>query len=240
MGSYYFLACLLPPLPTILGEKLRLPFFELSQTVRRYIRPEDNALLTAHLSVIDAGNWENHEQGLDIFMEGGILSREEMESRRNLPDFINEFLDEKERGIRRPYIYDRLWELYYEALLAQAKKKKCHYLMNYLPWEIELRNRLGALRLRKSGWNAKEHAVLPGLGIFDFVPLLSRLEGQKNPLAAERYLDGERLKQIYHCEGNDPFSLDIILAFLSRAIIYCRWERLQVPYDMNDFLYGGG
>lgn len=240
MGAYYFLACLLPPLPSTLGEKLRLPFSELSLTVRRYIHSADDALLTAHLSVIDAANWENLELGLDFFLEGGIVSREEMEVKRNLPDFIRDFMDEKERGIRRPYIYDRLWELCYGALLAQAKKKECRYLMDYLPWEIELRNRLAALRLRENGWNAEEHAVLPGLRTFDFTPLLSRLEGQKNPLAAERYLDGERLKQIFHCEGNDPFSLDILLAFLARAIIYCRWERLQIPYDMNDFLYGGG
>jgi hypothetical protein len=240
MGAYYFLACLLPPLPSTLGEKLRLPFSELSRTVRRYIHPADDALLTVHLSVIDTANWENLEQGLNRFLEGGTLSREEMEVKRNLPDFIRDFLDEKERGIRRPYIYDRLWELCYGALLAQAKKKGCHFLMDYLPWEIELRNHLAALRLRESGWNAEEHAVMRGLRSFDFTPLLSRLDGQKNPLSAERYLDGERLKQISHCEGNDPFSLDSLLAFLSCAIIYSRWEKLQVPYDMNDFLYGGG
>ena len=240
MGAYYFLMCLLPPLPSTLGEKLPLPFSELSSMVRRHIRPADDALIKGHLAMIDAANFENHEQGRDLFLEGGTLSREDLDAGRNLPEFIREFLDEKERGIRRSHLHDRLWEISYGALLEMAGKAGCRYLMDYIPWEIELRNRLAALRLREKGGNAEEHAVLPGIRSFDFTDLLSQIEAQKNPLAAERVLDGERLKQIYHCQGNDPFSLDALLAFVSRAMIYGRWERLQEPYDMNNFLYGGG
>jgi hypothetical protein len=240
MGSYYFLICLLPPLPSAPGEKLPIPFSELSRMIRRHIQPADDAILKGHLSVIDAANVENIEQGRDLFQEGGTLRREDLEMKRNLPEFVREFLDEKERGIRRVHVHDRLWELCYGALLELAGKAGCRYLLDYIPWEIELRNRLATLRLREKGGNAEEHAVLSGLRSFDFTALLSQIEGQKNPLAVERYLDGERLKQIYHCQGNDPFSLDALLAFVSRAMIYGRWERLQKPYDMKNFLYGGG
>ena len=240
MGAYYFLTCLLPPLPSTLGEKLSLPFSELSRMVRRHIQPADDALLKGHLSVIDAANFENLEQGRDLFLEGGALSREDLETRRNLPEFIREFLEEKERGIRRAHLHDRLWELCYGAILALAGSEGCRYLLDYIPWEIELRNRLVALRLRESGGNVDDHAILPGIRSADFTAMLSQLESQKTPLTAERYLDGERLKQIYHCQGNDPFSLDALLAFVSRAMIYDRWERLQEPYDMNNFLYSGG
>ena len=240
MGAYYFLTCLLPPLPSTLGEKLSLPFSELSRMVQRHIQPADDALLKGHLSVIDAANFENLEQGRDLFLEGGALSREDLEARRNLPEFIREFLEEKERGIRRAHLHDRLWELCYGAILALAGSEGCRYLLDYIPWEIELRNRLVALRLRESGGNVDDHAILPGIRSADFTAMLSQLESQKTPLTAERYLDGERLKQIYHCQGNDPFSLDALLAFVSRAMIYGRWERLQEPYDMNNFLYSGG
>lgn len=240
MGSYYFLICLLPSLPSALGEKLPLPFSELSRMIRRHIQPADDAILRGHLSVIDTANLESREQGRDLFLEGGSLSREDLEAGRNLPEFIRAFLEEKERGIRRVHVHDRLWELCYETLLELAGKAGCRYLQDYIPWEIELRNRLTALRLRDNGGNAEEHAVLPGIRNFDFTVLLSQIEGQKNPLAVERYLDGERLKQIYHCQGTDPFSLDALLAYVSRALIYGRWERLQEPYDMNNFLYGGG
>jgi hypothetical protein len=95
MGTYYFLMCLLPPLPSTLGEKLSLPFFEFSRMVRRHIQSTDDAILMGHLAVIDAANFENREQGRDLFVQGGTLSREDLEAGRNLPEFIRTFLDEK-------------------------------------------------------------------------------------------------------------------------------------------------
>lgn len=240
MGTYYFLACLLPPLPSSLGEKLSIPFSEISRVVRRNIQASDAHLLQAQLSVIDAANWEIISQGRDNFLEGGTLRREEMAIMRDLPLFIKHFSDEKERGIRRPYVYDRLWELCYGNLLSLAEEKGCRYLIDYTVWEIELRNRLATLKLRDNGANIADYAVMPGIRSFDFTALVSQLEGQKNPLETERVIDGERLKRIFHCQGTDPFSLDAILAFLNRAIIYERWEKLQVPYDIHNFLYGGG
>jgi len=241
MGAYYFLMCLLPALPSALGEPLPLAFSEISRSVRRHIKPADEDLLHAHLSIIDAANWESLEQGREPFLEGGSLSRMEMEARQNLPEFIRTFLEEKEHGIRRSHIHDRLWELCYRTLLTRAKEAGCRYLMDYIPWEIELRNGLGAARLRERGRNAEEHAILPEIRSTEITSaLLSSLEGQKNPLDTERYLDGKRLQHIFHCEGSDPFSLDALLAYLSRTMIYDRWARMQAPYDMNIFLYGGG
>ncbi len=240
MGAYYFLACLLPPLPSSLGEKLTVSFPDLTRIVRRHIQPQDDQLLRTQLSVVDAANWESIEQGRDHFLEGGTLNREEMETMQNLPVFIRQFLDEKERGIRRPHIYDRLWELCYGALLAGAEEKGCRYLIDYTAWEIELRNCLAALRFRESEGNIADRTIMPGLRSFDFSGLLSRLDGQSNPLEAERIVDGERLKQIFHCQGANPFSLDAILAFLARAFIYNRWERMQIPYDIENFIYSGG
>jgi hypothetical protein len=239
MGAYYFLISLLPPLPAALGEKLNVSFPEISRIIRRHIQPQDDKLLRAQLSVIDAANWETIDQGMDFFLEGGTLTREEMENRQNLPDFIRIFVDEKERGIRNPYIYDRLWELCYASLLAQAEEEGCRYLIDYTVWEIELRNCLVAIRLRESEGNIADRAIMPGNRSFDFSALLSQLD-DRNPLESERIIDIERLKQIYHCEGADPFSLDSILASLARAAIYSRWERLQAPYDINNFLYSGG
>jgi len=240
MTDYYFLSCLLPPLPETPGEKMPLSFSAFSGIVRRNIHPDDESLLTSHLSVIDAANWEQYDQGREIFTAGGNLNREDMEARRNLPFFIREFMEEKERGIRRPHVYDRLWELCYRELMAEAGRKDCRFLLDYISWEIALRNRLSALRLRERGGGAEEHFVLPLTRSADLAELIAQIEGLKNPLDAERRLDGERLKRISQCQGNSPFSLDALLAFLARAMIYGRWERMQEPYDMNRFLYGGG
>jgi hypothetical protein len=240
MGAYYFLISLLPPLPAVLGEKLAVSFPDVSRIALRHIDPEDNKLLRAQLSVIDAANWESIDQGKDFFLDGGTLTREEMETRQNLPDFIRVFTDEKERGIRRSHIYDRLWELCYGSLLALAEEKGCRYLIDYTVWETELRNRLVTLRLQEGEKNIADHTIMPGIRSFDFAAIVSQLEVQKNPLEAERIIDIERLKQIYHCQGADPFSLDAVLAVLARTAIYSRWERLQIPFDIHNFLYSGG
>lgn len=240
MGAYYFLSCLLPALPTVLGEKMPAPFADLSGMACRHIRPQDEAALHAHLSVVDAANWESLDQGREGFMEGGLLSRDDIRTRQNIPDFIRLFLEERERGIRRTYAYDRLWEICYEAILATAEDAGCSYLLAYVPWEIELRNRLIALRFKERAANIEEYSLLPGRRTLDLTALLASVEAQRNPLMAERLLDEERLRQIFRCEGHDPFSLDAILAYLARACVYSRWETLQMPYDANDLLSGGG
>ncbi len=241
MGGYYFLACLLPPLPSVLGEKLSVSFPEITRMVRRNIEASDAGLVQAQLSVIDAANWESFDQGKDFFLEGGILTHDEIKARRNLPAFIRQFIAEKERDIRRPCIYDRLWELCYAAILSLAREAGSRYLMDYIPWEINLRNRLVAQRLREGDGNLADSTVLPGSAAFDFSSLLSQLDAQKAPLEAERLLDGERLKRMSSCAGSDPFSLDTILAFIAQAAVYGRWETMQAPYDMdNFFLLSGG
>ncbi|MBN1663469.1 MAG: DUF2764 family protein [Deltaproteobacteria bacterium] len=240
MGDYYFLMCLFPPLPSSLGDKPVMPFAEISRMAHRHVNPPHDSLLRAWLSTIDAANWENMEQGVDFFLEGGALTREAMEARQNLPPFIRQFMEERERGIQRPHIYDRLWELCYKSLLILAEQEGCRFLIDYVSWEIDLRNRLTALRLRDRGANAADHILMPGLGSFDFTALVSQLEGQINPLEAERIIDLERLKQICSCQGVDPFSLDAVLTYLACAAVYDRWEKLQKSYDIDNYLYYGG
>lgn len=240
MADYYFLMCLLPTLPAGLGEKMPLPFADIAGMVKRHIHPGHSDLLAAHLLVVDAANWEQMDQGRNLFIEGGLMSREEMASRQDLPEFIRNFNEEKERGIHRAYLYDRLWEGYYDYAYAVAQRFNNAFLLAYLSWEIELRTSLAALRSREKGGNPEEYAILGTFQAYDFTNLIAQAKGQKNPLQAERYLDEERLKQIYRCEGSSPFSLDALLAYLSRSWLYSRWEKLAEPFDMETYLQQGG
>ncbi|HOG18585.1 MAG TPA: DUF2764 family protein [Syntrophales bacterium] len=240
MGAYYFLACLLPPLPGTLGEKLGVSFPEASAILKRNIHPSDEHLLNALLYSIDTANWENLDQGRGPFIEGGVLSKADFENRRELPDFITAFEEEREKGIRRSYPYDRLWEIYYDNLFEQARRSNCRYLLEYVPWEVELRNSLATLRAREIGKNPEDSTVHGQLRDYDFSPILTQLKTQKNPLLSERYLDEERLRRIARCEGNSVFALDAILAYVSRLMIFSRWEKMSAAFDFDNFLYGGG
>lgn len=240
MADYYFLMCLLPPLPAALGEKMPLPFADLTGMIKRHISPGHVELLSAHLLGVDTANWEQMDQGRALFTAGGLMSREEMASRQDLPEFIRNFNEEKERGIHRAYPYDRLWEAYYTHAYAVAQRHGCRFLLDYLAWEIELRASLAMLRARERELNPEDHAILGTFRAHDFTNLIAQARGQKNPLQAERCLDEERLKQIYRCEGTSPFTLDALLAYLSRSWLYSRWEKLAEPFDMETYLQQGG
>jgi hypothetical protein len=236
MGTYYFLMCLLPPPPTALGEKMPLPLGEITKKIQKYLNPKDIDILDIYLLSIDVANFENVAQGHDIFIEGGLLSREELHNKKNLPQVINNFLEEQNKGIGRHYIYDRLWEIYYSRALAVAEKCQCKYLSDYLSWEVSLRNSIAGMRARMQRKNPADY-VISNIGIksLEFSDVMPQIKS-RNPLQAERFLDEERLKYIYHFECIDPFSIDAVLAYISRAMIYSRWENMNRYFDVVNFL----
>lgn len=240
MGQYFFLLSLLPPVPDALGDKMPLGPGEIADTVARNIHPEHIDVTHAHLHKFDAFNWEQMDQGRDLFLEGGLLSREDMEGARNLPDFIRVFREEKERGFQRVYPYDRLWELYYSYALDVAERCGCRFLIDYLTWEIELRSSLVSMRVREEGGNVDDHAILSSHRPRDNSNLINQLKSRKNPLEAERYLDEERLRQIHGFEGSNCFSIDALLAYVTRSEIYSRWERISEDFDVEAYLWHGG
>jgi hypothetical protein len=180
------------------------------------------------------------DQRRDLFLEGGLMSREDMAGARDLPDFIRVFREEKERGIHRTYLYDRLWELYYSYAYAVAERYGCRFLIDYLSWEIELRLILAAMRVREKGGNMDDHAILGAFHPRDYSNLITQLKSQKNPLQAEHFLDEERLRQIYRCEGSSGFSIDALLAYSARSAIYSRWEKISENFDIETYLWHGG
>jgi hypothetical protein len=92
------------------------------------------------------------------------------------------------------------------------------------------------IRARARGEEAEEYKILAHRGSYDHSAIVSQLKMQQNPLKAEQFLDEERLKRIYHCEGPDPFSRDAILGALEKARIYSRWEQLNFAYQVHDII----
>jgi hypothetical protein len=236
MGKYYFLTSVLPAMPVSLGDKPALSFPEISRMVQRNIEPEDAPLSNALLMMIDVSNFEAVHQERHVFFEGGTLTRQEIEHKQNLPLFIQAFLDEKDRGVRRPYLFDALWEGYYGYVYSLGQELDCRFLVDYISWDISLRNQLVMLRSKEGAREADDYLLLPHIGGHDLSGLLAQVKNQKNPLLAERVLDEERLKHVFHCEGIDPFSVDAVLAALERARIFDRWEKMSSPFRIDDIV----
>lgn len=213
-----------------------LPFAEISRIVQSHIEPEDKPLVESWLLAIDVANFETLHQGRPLFIEGGILSREALERKTDLPLFTQIFLEEKDRGIRRPYLFDALWEQYYRFSYRLAQERNCQFLASYLSWEIGLRNHLAMMRAKERGIEGEDYLILPHLGSQDLSDIAGQVRSQKNPLMAERLIDEERLKAIFHCEGSDLFSVDAVLAILARASLFSRWEKMAFPYEVYAIL----
>lgn len=236
MGKYYFLSSALPAMPLSLGDKLSLSFSEIARIVQRNIEPEDIPLAKALLMMVDVSNFETIHQGRDIFIEGGTLTREEIKHKQNLPLFIQVFLDEKKGGVQRPYLFDALWERYYEYAYSLGQEMECRFLIDYISWDISLRNQLVMLRTKEGTREADDYTLLPHIGVYDLSAVTTQLKNQRNPLLAERVLDEERLRQVLHCAGGDPFSIDAILSTLESARIFERWEKMGLPFKIDDFI----
>lgn len=236
MARYYFLVSCLPPMPLALGEKVPMSFEDISNLIFRNIEPVDEPLVRCCLQAIDTANIEYYLQGQDVFLPGGSLTREEIETKKHLPSFMKIFIEEKEKGVRRGYSYDSLWEKYYAYAYSLAEELNCRFLIDYLSWEVGLRNALAEIRARASGREAEDYQIKVRAGGHDFSGVISQLKMQQNPLKAEQFLDEERLRRIYHCEGADPFSRDVVLARLENARIYSRWEKLHTIYPVRDII----
>lgn len=234
MARYYFLASSLPPMPVAIGEKLAKPFSEIGKFILRNIEPEDEPLVRCSLLAIDTANAEYFLKGQDVFLEGGIMTQEELEGKRHLPPFMKKVFDERDQGNRRGYGYDILWEGYYAYAYSLAEEMNCRFLIDYLSWEISLRNSLVELRAKAMGKDAEDYQVLSRVRAHDFSGIISNIKAQKNPLKTEMFLDEERLKRIHYCEGTDPFSRDAILGALEKTRVYSRWERLNSTYPIHD------
>ncbi len=236
MARYYFLASCLPPMPLSLGEKISLSFEDICGLILRNIESADEPLVRCCLHAVDTANVEFYLQGQDVFLPGGILSREEIEARKHLPLFMKIFFEERDKGVRGLYGYDALWERYFAYAYSIAQELDCRFLTDYLSWEIGLRNALVELRARTQGKEAEDYQILAQIGKHEFSGTISQLKTQQNPLKAEQFLDEERLKRIYHCEGADPFSRDVILGTLEKARIFSRWEKLNSIYPIRDII----
>jgi len=240
MGSYFFLANLLPVIPSALGDKLSIPFADISFLIRRNIEQDDVPLVDLSLLFVDTCNFEFLQHGWDVFIPGGTLGRDRLRLGRDLPFFMQAFLTKNEQREHRRYIYDDLWERYFAHAYSLAAEMGCRFLVDYLSFEVRLRNGLVALRARRSGEDAQGYQILPWMGSLDLTLILSELDKEKGPLSVERLLDEKRLKRISDCEGVDPFSLDAILAFLERSRIFSRWDGVYEGFDPKNIIASGG
>ena len=107
--KYYRLLTALPALPDA-PKRPPLPLEEAIPLFRQDLVEKDWALAEAILRWLDCENYEAKITGRDAFDERAPLSRDSLDDRRELPDFIVDFAEEMESGtLGGSYPADELW-----------------------------------------------------------------------------------------------------------------------------------
>lgn len=225
--SYYRLMAGLPALPEQaegapipLAEVLREMLEELEENER------DRALVLALLGQIDCRNVESVLRGFELFDERGLLSRQAIEERSQLPEYIEEFIERYHSGsLSELHPFDALWRAYFQQLSELAQSAGNAFLRDWVAFELGLLDGLVRLRAEELG----EKAELRSTGLEDEASdehqaLLASLAETSSPMERERLLDSARLRAIESFSGTDPFSVDAVLAYLVASLILDRWD----------------
>ncbi|MBT3219022.1 MAG: DUF2764 family protein [Proteobacteria bacterium] len=223
--KYFRLLSMLPALPAV-PDAPPLPLDELIDLIFEDLAESARPLALALLGFLDCKNVEALLQGYEVFDERAPISKEQLETREDLPEWLSEFLEAYDSGaITDAYAFDALWRAYFTALVEVAETSGSVFLQEWVSNELTLRDAL--VRYRAEIIGEKADMRMSGVAVQEgdsHSTLLSTLGEAANPMERERLLDAARLRKIEAISGIDPFSTDAALAYLAGAIILDRWN----------------
>ncbi len=228
--KYYRLLTSLPPLPETVAP-LPIGLSEILAEVRADVEGRDARLMSALLWLIDTANAERMFLGQDVFDPRGMLTREQLENRRDLPDFIEDFLAGEDSGLKPQASVERLWTMCFEAMVDVAEQHGSDFLREYALMEIGIRNALARVRAEESGHEGEVPQILGGEGADAYSALVMRAMEARDPAERAKRLDSEKISYIKELEGIDPFSADALMAYVATALILDQWKKEELSPD---------
>ena len=223
--KYYRLLSMVPALPEV-PEAPPLSLENLIEVCGEDVAGKDLELVHALLGFLDCRNVEALLRGHDTFDERAPISREQLEERQELPDYLAEFLEAHDSGsISDDYPFDALWRDYFTQLYEEADRSGSTFLKEWSVYEVTLRDAITRQRAEALGEKAdlRVSGVAAGEGE-GHGALLSTLSEAANPMERERLLDTARLAKIDSIAGIDPFSTDAVLSYVAATMILDRWD----------------
>lgn len=124
---------------------------------------------------------------------------------------------------------DRLWESYFRYAHELGRMKASRFLVEWVRFEVALRNGLAKARARRLGLEEKDYLVAADLGEpdEDLSPLLSEWEAALTPLAGLRAVIRARWSWIERHDAWFSFSVDEVLAYAARVMLLEQWRRTE-------------
>ncbi len=209
---------------------------ELIESYREELQPQDMQLAAALLAELDCRNLEALLLGRDVFDERAPLSREQLQERRDLPAWLDDFLVSWDAGGQTEGPLDALWFAWLEHLVSLGESASNTFMSTWVAFEVALRDALVQQRAEELGEPADQRRPELALNAPEsHVALLASLAEIRDPMERERLLDRARLQKIETIAGSDPFSTDAALAYLTGILILDRWD-LGEPVDVHELL----
>jgi hypothetical protein len=227
---------MVPPLPET-PDAPPIALEELIEIYEQDLSAADQPLALALLGFLDCKNVEAHLQQHDVFDRRAPLSLEALDDKRDLPEYLQEFLEVYEAGaISDSYPFDALWRAYFTHLVELAEQHRSSLLRDWASFEITLRDALARQRAEALGLKADLRSSGVAVdGGDNHASLLSTLAEASDPMERERLLDRARLSKLESISGIDPFSTDAALAYLAAILILDRWD-VGKPADVAQML----
>jgi len=158
-----------------------------------------------------------------------VLTEAQVRNAETLP----EYLVGPEPEISVKIAADTLWAGYYRYAEYVAHNFKSRFLVEWLGYEVALRNALASARARALNLAPEDYQVVPELAVLeiDFTHLINEWTAAPTPLAGQQILDQARWHWLHDKDSWYTFQRDELLAYAAQLMLLHRWHRLR---DTNE------
>jgi Protein of unknown function (DUF2764) len=158
-----------------------------------------------------------------------VLTESQVRNEQPVPEYL--IRQESERSAKIPA--DALWAGYYRYADYMANNFKCRFLVDWLAYEVALRNALASARARALNLTPEDYLVVTELADreIDFTALLNEWTAALTPLEGLKILDHARWHWLQENDGWFTFQRDELLAYAAKLMLLHRWHRLR---DTNE------
>ena len=124
---------------------------------------------------------------------------------------------------------DLLWDRYFRYVHALGRSRRSRFLVQWVRFEVTLRNALATARARRLGLDESGYLVAPDLAQSDedLSLLLSEWEAAPTPLAGLRVVIRARWSWLDQHDAWFSFSVDELLAYAARVMLLKQWRRTE-------------
>lgn len=157
-------------------------------------------------------------------VEPAVLSEQQAEGEAPLPDALASTV---ERETSVAIEADLLWENYFRYAHQLGRDKGSSFLVQWVEYEVALRNALAAARARRLGLEEAGYLVAADLvgQTEDVSPVVSEWEAAKTPLEGLRVVLRARWSWLDRNDAWFSFSADELLAYAARVMLLEQWRR---------------